>query len=248
MADMENVPPIQDISTDQMDRIKAELGLMEAEAEINSAEVITDGQTGESEPIPIKRRRGRPRKYLRDQFNRPIKDKPIEGSEEEPTVPLPAAPLTTRDAKEVAIRFKGILIGATQLGAVLDPAILMTDQEAENISKPLASYMLRTEATSKMAQRVLNEYDVVAFVLAIAAYMVRVVKDMRSEREQSTEGNTEPKPRRTLQRVPTSQRVIEPETEQIAPETTGANENGQEGATGIQWPIPATKHGDVTEV
>ncbi len=247
MPDIENVPPIGDISSDQMDRIKAELGLMEQEADastIGSADPIH-----RIEPTPIKRRRGRPRKYVRDENNRPIKDQPLDENSTEEIGVLPSPPLTSRDSKDIALRLKGILVGGTAIGAVLNPAIQMTDKEAENISTPLTAYLVRTEATSQIAKRVLNEYDLTAFVIATMAYMVRVIRDIRSERESNaTPNGDESQGRRILQRVPTSQRVAESAIEPIAPETIGSNENGQEGAVGVQWPIPATKHGDVTEV
>lgn len=239
--DIPNVPPIQDLSDLDMDKIKSELGLMEAEAE--------SGSETDTPIVPLRRRRGRPRKYPRDQFDRPIKDKPLdEGIIREKLGTLPSPPLTGKDSREIALRLKGILIGTTGLGAVLNPAIQMTEKEAENISTPLTAYLLRTEATSQIARRVLNEYDIAAFVIATLAYMVRVIKDVRSERESNSVTEDSGSKRETLQRVGTSQRLVEPSIEQSFGETTPEDANGQEGPINSEWASTATKLRDATEV
>jgi len=244
-----NVPPIGGLSNDEIDRIKAELGVT---APSFGDQIITE----ESESIdksspsqPIKRGRGRPRKYLRDIEGRPIKTQSSPSkSSEEPLGTLASPPLTGRDQKEIANRLKGILMGITSLPAVgINSAIQMTEKEAENIATPLTTYLMRTEATSQMARRVLNEYDLAAFVIATLAYMVRVVKEVRSERESSAIPNDQ-STRRVLQRVPTSQRITEPATESTSSDSIGENENGQEGPVNRGWPITAADIRNPTEV
>lgn len=240
--DIPNVPPVAGMSEEERDRIKRELGLI-ASGDDSSSESEESFQ-----PITPRRHRGRPRKYHYDETGKPTKV-PLESTkddrEEFGTLPSPA--LTTRDSKEVANRLKGILIGSTKIGAVLNPAIEMTEKEAENISTPLTAYLVRTEATSKLAHRVLDEYDLTAFVIATLAYMVRVVKDVRSER-QSNGTDQSSQSRRILQRTPTSGRVVEPEIESALPQTNGENEEGQERPISRDWASVTTESRRPSEV
>jgi hypothetical protein len=162
---MDFVPTIDPSSDDERARIRAEFGHIFKEVEENPIE--------QSAP----RRRGRPpgsRNKPKPQDYAPV-------SEELPTLSTP--PLSTRDQKEVAKRLSGILVGLTGVASTAKPYFQMTEEEAEAISVPLTSYLIRTEATSQIARQVLDEYDVAAFVIALAAYMVRVYRDFRTERE-----------------------------------------------------------------
>lgn len=81
---------------------------------------------------------------------------------------------TARDEKEVAKRFKSLLTGATGLPALARPHFQMTDEEAEDISEPLAAYMVRQEPLIPLVQEILDYTDVAAFSIATLAYIVRV--------------------------------------------------------------------------
>ena len=133
------------------------------------------------------------------------------------------------------------LVNASELGAVFNPHIKMTDKEAENIAKPFTSYVMRTESTSAIARRVVNDYDIAAFVLATLAYMVRVVKEIQSERAANSEQSigVNRSPSGIPERVGTSQRTAEPNVAEVVPQTAGENANGQEGPIDIVGPFDA---------
>lgn len=238
---IDNVPDFKMPDPDELARIRADLGV----DKVLSEEPIQEDR-------PRHRRRGRPRKYARDEFGRVLKDQPLDpnSTSEEPLSVLPSPPLTGRDTKEVAKRLSGILIGATSVGAVMNPAIQMTQSEADNIATPLTAYLARTEATSRIARQVLDEYDIAAFVIASLAYIVRVVKDIQNERQSARNqaiaaGRS---PSGIQQRVGTSQRAIESEIEQIVPDSNAENEDGQERPVNSDWASIAPIHRDVTEV
>lgn len=145
-----------------------------ADDSIDTSQVrVTDEQ-------PAPRRRGRPP----GSKNRPKPSdyQPVGPDVRESLPTLAPPPLTTRDQKEVAKRLAGILSGVTGVAAVAKPYFQMTDDEAESIATPLSTYLIRTEATSGVAKQILEEYDIAAFVIALAAYVVRVYGDMRAER------------------------------------------------------------------
>lgn len=161
---------------DEARRAALRAAFFEAAAD-DSIDVSGVKQTNEQ---PAPRRRGRPP----GSKNRP---KPSDFAPTGPNVsePLPTLanpPLTTRDQKEVAKRLAGILEGVTGVASVAKPYFQMTPDEAESIATPLSTYLIRTEATSGVAKQILEEYDIAAFVIALAAYVVRVYMDMRAER------------------------------------------------------------------
>lgn len=139
---------------------------------------------------PLPKRRGRPK----GSTNKP---KPSEfapyrsDSDDDPLPVLNKPPLTNRDQKEVARRFAGILEGITGVAGVANPIFQMTKEEADNIATPLSTYLLRQEQVgSTFAKQVLEEYDLAAFTIALAAYVVRVYLDFKKERD---EVKSEPK-------------------------------------------------------
>ncbi len=158
---------------------KAALRAAFLEAASDESIDVTGIRQTDEQPAP--RRRGRPPGAR----NRP---KPSDFAPTGPDVPkslptLANPPLTTRDQKEVAKRLAGILEGVTGVAAVAKPYFQMTPEEAESIATPLSTYLIRTEATSGVAKQILEEYDIAAFVIALAAYAVRVYGDMRAERQ-----------------------------------------------------------------
>lgn len=99
-------------------------------------------------------------------------------------------PLTRREEREVAERLANILGGLTGIGGVVKPYIPMTDDEAKAIAEPLASYLIRNEPTSGVAREILENYDIVAMMLGVGAYGVRVYSDRKRELETDRPTNT----------------------------------------------------------
>lgn len=144
---------------------------------------IDTSHVRETEQTPPKRGRGRPK----GSTNRPKPSdyEPVYSDpNREPLPTLATPPLSQRDQKEVAKRLAGILTGVTGVASVAKPYFQMTDEEAEAIATPLSTYLIRQETTSGVAKQILEEYDVAAFVIALAAYVVRVYLDMMEERKQ----------------------------------------------------------------
>lgn len=141
-------------------------------------QILSEAPEPGEQPYP--RKRGRPP----GSKNRP-KPSDYEPIYTTPTdLPILASPpLTQRDQKEVAKRLAGILTGVTGVASVAKPYFQMTDEEAEAIATPLSTYLIRQESTSGVAKQVLEEYDLAAFVIALAAYMVRVYLDAKAERD-----------------------------------------------------------------
>lgn len=148
----------------------------------------------EEQPKP-KRGRGRPpgsKNKPRPQDYAPYKSTSSETPSEDTEFPTLASPkLSTRDQKEVAERLAGILKAGTGVASVVRPYFLMTDDEADAIAIPLSTYLIRTEATSKTANQILEEYDLAAFALALMAYVVRVYLDFARERKELKEQRAE---------------------------------------------------------
>ncbi len=152
-------------SPEEIAAIKADLQLPESEV---SEEV-------ESAPIeqPIKRKRGRPRKH-------PLP----EGSEDKGsgTTPLISpAPLNKRDEKEVSTRLQSMLKGGTGIAGNVKPYLEMTDEEAKAIADPLSSYLVRNADTIPVARQVLENYDLLAIMFGVMAYVARVYSDRSAE-------------------------------------------------------------------
>lgn len=120
--------------------------------------------------------------------------KPVSESEDtidSPSLKSPAIPLTRREEKEVAARLANILAGFTGMGGVVKPYIPMTDDEATAIAEPLASYLIRNEPTSGIAREILENYDIVAMMLGVGSYGVRVYSDRKRELATNRPNNTE---------------------------------------------------------
>lgn len=156
----DNVPDFH-FSEDEIAKIKAELGAVDVD---------------ESQPQPIneirpKRKPGRPRKN------------PLPATEPESVSPVsfPPAQLTKRDEREVAERLANILSGTTGMAGMVKPYLPMTDEEAKAIAEPLASYLIRNEPTQGIAREILENYDLLAIVLGVGSYTLRVYSDRKSE-------------------------------------------------------------------
>ena len=199
---------------------------------------IDTSEVKQTDEQPAPRRRGRPP----GSKNRP---KPSDFAPTGPNVsqPLPTLanpPLSTRDQKEVAKRLAGILEGVTGVAAVAKPYFQMTPEEAESIATPLSTYLIRTEGTSGVAKQILEEYDIAAFVIALAAYVVRVYSDMRAERAiaemPAQVVNDERKAKKPSVREQTdSKRDLARTIGSIVQEPNGETEVGTEGSVSRQF-------------
>lgn len=164
---MANTPSIE-ITAEDIANIRANLGLTDGPPDDGDGNVVTF-------PSP-KRRRGRPRKTplpTEDSYSEPESVKP-------PFVEAPAK-LTRRDEREVAERLAKMLSGGTGIASMAKPYLQMTDEEAKDISDPLASYLVRNADTIPIAGQILENYDLAAIVFGVMAYVVRVYRDRRDE-------------------------------------------------------------------
>lgn len=220
---MDNVPTVAPVNEDLAAKIKAEFGEMVKEAEA-SGELLSE------QPAP-KRGRGRP-PLPRDEDGKVIRD----GSKPTYTASIlrstPAPTLSKRETKEVAERLANILTGATGVISVAKPYLQMTDDEAKAISEPLSTYLIRMEPTSKVARRILDEYDLVAVLFAILAYGVRVYFNYQTERDAIK--NVTPK-EQGLEPIATKRRS-EPKVPDVSRSGNGAIEDDR-GPTRYAGPI-----------
>jgi hypothetical protein len=157
----EGMLPSFNFTAEEIANIKASVGAVDVEP----------GQEILNEDRP-RRKPGRPRK------NPLPEPEPISKGIE---FKSPAIALTKREEKEVAKRLANILGGLTGMGGVVKPYIPMTDEEAQAIAEPLASYLIRNEPTSGVAREILENYDLVAMTLGVASYGVRVYSDRHNE-------------------------------------------------------------------
>lgn len=158
-------------SEEEIANIKASLG-------------VTDVDESQDTPVSEVRPRRKPGRPRKDSY---VEPEPISIG---PELKSPAIPLTKREEKEVAARLANILAGATGMGAFVKPYIPMTDEEAQAIAEPLASYLIRNEATSGVAREILENYDLVAMTLGVGSYAVRVYSDRKHELEAERPPNT----------------------------------------------------------
>lgn len=112
-----------------------------------------------------KRRRGRPK----GSKNRPGGSLPIGQGE--------STNVSGRLAKDVSLRTQQVLKGASSIPAIWRPAFQMHDIEATNIADPLASYATRQAELSPIVAKLIDDFDLVAAIIGIGAYAVRVYKE-----------------------------------------------------------------------
>lgn len=170
--DSDNLPSFV-FSEDEIAAIKASVGAID----------VDESQETPVDEVRPKQRRGP---------GRPRKSQPEpEDTSDSISLKSPAIPLTRREEKEVAARLANILAGITGMGGVVKPYIPMTDDEASAIAEPLASYLIRNEPTSGIAREILENYDIVAMMLGVGSYGVRVYSDRKRELETNRPNNTE---------------------------------------------------------
>lgn len=183
------MPSIQPVDDELAASLRAQFGAMLEEEGMSPADLAEispkaiDDSPLEEQPAP-KRGPGRPR-LPRDEYGNIIRSESSSGSVSVRRNPLPAASLTKREERQVTERLANILTGATGVASLAKPYFAMTEDEAKAIAEPLSSYLIRMEPTSKVAKQILDEYDLVAVVMAVMAYGVRVVLDFQKEREAS---------------------------------------------------------------
>lgn len=158
---------------DEIEAIKASLG---------ATNVDPDQETPTSEVRP--KRRGRPP----GSKNRATLEVPTDTGT---PMQLPVIPLTRREEREVAQRLANILTGLTGMGGMVKPYVPMTDEEANAIAEPLASYLIRNEPTNGVAREILQNYDLIAMTMGVGAYGVRVYGDRKAEVAAQRPANTE---------------------------------------------------------
>jgi len=178
MATEDSLPNFS-FSEDEIANIKASLGV---------PDVAEDQEPFIQEERP-RRGPGRPK----GSKNRvPVAESYVgSGESTTPSLELKPAPLTKREEREVEARLVNILTGATGMASIAKPYFLMTDEEATAIAAPLASYLIRNEATNGIAREILENYDLLAMTLGVGAYSVRVYGDRKLEVESRRPKNTE---------------------------------------------------------
>lgn len=159
----------------EIERLKAALGA-------TNVDETQDTPVSEDRP----KRRGRP-PGSKNRASLPVEDDvPPTGIR----LTLDPAPLTRRDEREVSKRLVNILTGATGMASVAKPYLLMTEEEAAAIAEPLSSYLIRNEATQGVAREILENYDLLAMILGVGAYSVRIYKDRKDEVAAERPANT----------------------------------------------------------
>lgn len=128
--------------------------------------VMDDDEVDVTSDQPVQpRRRGRPK----GSKNRTKGSLPI-GEGEQTNV-------KGRLAKDVSLRAQQVLKGASSIPAIWRPAFQMHDIEATNIADPLASYATRQAELSPVVAKLVDDFDLVAAIIGIGAYAVRVYKE-----------------------------------------------------------------------
>lgn len=133
--------------------------------------------TPNSDVIPVRRGRGRPK----GSKNR------TGGGAGIPTPSDVETKLSGRLAKDVSLRTQQVLKGITRIPALWVEPIQMQDQEAQDIADPLASYATRkaeeSTALGEFLRTSLENFDLVAAGIGISSYIIRVAKDIQEYNE-----------------------------------------------------------------
>lgn len=165
-----DLPAIEGFNDDEAARIRAALGLGD--------EVVAQEPNITFER-PKSRSKSKPRsKRISDEIGGTFSEQDNESSG---PINLPPAKLTKRDEREVNERLKNILLGGTGILGQAKPYLEMTEDEAKAISEPLSSYLVRNADTIPVARQVLENYDLLAIVIGVMAYVVRVYRDRKEE-------------------------------------------------------------------
>jgi hypothetical protein len=162
--------PKFNITPEQLETIRDKLG-------IDASELPADDAPP---PTPIKRRRGRPRKYPISETGTTIQELAEEEARRTGT-PVPPAKLTKRDEKDVSERIANMLMGGTGILSQAKSYLAMTEDEARAISDPLGAYLVRNADTIPVANQILENYDLLAITLGVLAYVVRIYRERSDE-------------------------------------------------------------------
>ena len=180
-----DVPTITPLQEETLNNIRQTLGLTEDD-------VPPENLLPPAPVAPIKRKRGRPRKHPVSETGTTVPELAAEEAARTGT-PLPPAKLGKRDEKEVSERITNMLMGGTGIASQAKSYLAMTEEEAKAIADPLSSYLVRNAETIPVAQQILENYDLLAIVLGVLAYTVRIYRDRADElAEQRTTRNTAP--------------------------------------------------------
>jgi hypothetical protein len=182
--------------------------------------------TGELDEPP-KRRRGRPKGS---------KNRPRDADGKLVSI---VGQVTKRDdldkiEKKVAERAKAILLSATGVIAVWRPHWQMTDQEADHIVEPGASWVRSKSGENiTVVEDWLDQFDLIAVGLALLAYMIRV---LREEQQIANQRRIEHRNESGRQRPDTNSRFARnangPNRPTVEP-TQGTQETEQESGGGV---------------
>lgn len=203
--------PIIEFSPEAIAAIKADLQLPMDEVIPNE-----DGTPHVALPPPVKRRGRKPNVIRDDAELTPVSD-----------APLPPAPLTKRDEREVNSRLTNMLLGGTGILANVRPYLGMTEEEAKAIAEPLSSYLVRNADVMPVARQVLENYDLAAITIGVASYAARVYSDRREEVAAERSSNVTPFDR-VLAFAGTDQ-----EAPEIRPTGFISNANAESGGRGL---------------
>ena len=162
---IDDLPAVEGFDADEAARIRDALGL--------GSEVVS-----ETPDIVFERPRGRRKKRS---ISESMVSEDTDTDDASQRSIVPPAKLTKRDEREVNDRLANILIGGTGILSLAKPYLQMTDDEAKAISEPLSTYLVRTADTNPIARQVLENYDLLAIVLGVMAYVVRVYHDRQEE-------------------------------------------------------------------
>lgn len=188
----EPLPIIQTLDLDKLKAIRDTLGLGADDLPPdNLLPPVEKRKRGRPRTIFVdtnapKRPRGRPRKHPVSETGTVI---PELAEEEAARVggtiregsPLPPVKLGKRDEKEVSERIANMLLAGTGIASQAKSYLAMTEEEAKAISDPLSSYLVRNVETIPIAGQILENYDLLAIVLGVLAYTVRIYRDRSNE-------------------------------------------------------------------
>ncbi len=154
------------------------------------------GEPTVAPPAPRKRGwpKGKPRKPRGDPESistaQPVDVKPsfieriaTSGREQSPETPQPQS----YAKQEVQSRLETMISGLTAIPGAWKPYFQATPEESRNMAEPLASFLIRRAPDSQIVRQFLDEYDIVTFLLAVAAYVIRVIRQYRKEKAELVE-------------------------------------------------------------
>lgn len=166
------VMPEFEFSDEDLARVRAKIGTAPSKPVSPIADTISGS---------LPRKRGRRR--TAGQNPEPINQQPELASDQ--TLGFQPAPLISVDERLFAQRLQGFMEGTTGIaGAFVKPYLAMTQDEAQAIAEPLASYLIKRAPDSEMIREFVENYDLLAIITGVGAYTARVYHDRKDDVEQ----------------------------------------------------------------